>query len=75
MAGEKLTKADFDMCACGDYRKDHRDGTGPCAFNHIPGNVHGHSQCMQFRLFREAADIPLPYETPGRPVPPRGSGP
>lgn len=53
--------SDFDLCHCGDYRKDHKDGTGACVFNHTPGNVHGSAKCMQFRISREAAEIPPPY--------------
>ena len=61
VAAKKWVLQDFDTCACGDYRKDHKDGDGPCAFNHIPGNVHGQSQCFKFRLSKTAVTIPAPY--------------
>ena len=57
----------LDTCKCGDYRRDHKDGHGPCVFNHTRGGPHGDSQCLRFRLSRPAEE--------GRPVPPHGSGP
>lgn len=50
--------ADFDCCVCGDYRKDHKGGTGPCAFNNdykSGGLTHGFKKCLSF-MFAKAAD-------------------
>lgn len=38
----------YDICACGDYRRDHEGGTGPCTFP--ADNVAGHEPCRGFRL-------------------------
>ena len=60
-----------DVCKCGDYRRDHKDGYGPCVFNAYEGGPHGDSRCRKFRLSKtaeEGGDL-------GRPVPPHGSGP
>lgn len=49
--------SDFDVCFCGDYRRDHRDGKGACAFNAYPYNggvTHGFQPCTRFRLVKEA---------------------
>ena len=43
---------DLDACECGDWRRDHIDGTGACKFNKNAANV-GHggpADCMEFRL-------------------------
>lgn len=43
----------FDICECGDYRCQHKDGTGPCNFNKHPNNggiSHGNKACMSFKL-------------------------
>lgn len=44
---------DLDVCFCGDYRRDHKNGTGACAFNAYPmngGASHGFRRCHKFRL-------------------------
>ena len=61
---------DFDICNCGDYRRDHVNGRGHCKLNW----AHSFTvDCIEFRLSkaygsREWADGP-------RPVKPHGSGP
>ena len=56
---EKLRKViltPFDVCACGDYRRDHEEGTGKCQ---LPDTmVHGFKPCLQFRLAGAATEIP-----------------
>lgn len=40
----------FDICYCGDFRKDHKDGTGACIFS-IDSRSDGHSgagRCDRF---------------------------
>lgn len=42
-----------DVCTCGDYRKDHENGTGRCR---MPNDLcHGFVPCEKFTLFRRAA--------------------
>ena len=41
----------LDECDCGDYRRDHIDGTGRCT---MPDNLsHGFKPCLKFRLSRD----------------------
>jgi hypothetical protein len=43
----------MDVCVCGDYRWQHKNGTGPCTFNDDYNNgglTHGFKKCMSFRL-------------------------
>lgn len=39
-----------DQCECGDYRKDHVDGVGPCKYNNPNDLTHGMEDCVAFRL-------------------------
>lgn len=42
------TVSDLDECECGDYRRDHNDGTGRCR---MPDDLtHGNRPCFSFRL-------------------------
>jgi hypothetical protein len=42
---------DLDTCVCGDYRRDHVDGHGPCRFNgRIFDPCHADQDCNSFRL-------------------------
>ena len=41
----------LDVCVCGDYRRQHANGTGRCLLGDLC-TPHG---CGQFRLFRAAA--------------------
>ena len=53
--------SDFDLCECGDYRKDHIDGVGRYR---MPDNLtHGFRACLSFRLARSATAIPAPYSS------------
>lgn len=47
---------DYDECFCGDYRHQHKDGTGPC----LLGKLCIPSPCQEFVLARvsEMADNP-----------------
>jgi len=38
----------LDECECGDYRSQHKDGTGKCCMP--DDNTHGHRPCFSFRL-------------------------
>lgn len=38
----------YDICQCGDYRRDHEGGTGRCTLP--PDQVPGFRPCMRFRL-------------------------
>lgn len=52
---------DLDVCTCGDHRRDHQDGVGPCIFNenHNNGGLsHGYVRCEAFVLFQHAKEIP-----------------
>lgn len=40
----------LDACICGDYRQDHKDGTGPCIHNKPRDLTHGFDDCQSFRL-------------------------
>ena len=53
---------EFDVCECGDYRRDHKNGAGPCVFNGdgwSGGLTHGFTKCAAFRLHRTAPAIAL----------------
>ena len=41
----------LDICHCGDYRSDHKNGTGPCIFS-IGSRGDGHSGAGSCELFR-----------------------
>lgn len=41
----------LDVCVCGDYRRDHKNGTGPCTFG--LDLSHGFTACNEFRLSHE----------------------
>jgi hypothetical protein len=38
----------FDICTCGDYRRDHEGGTGRCTLPADP--VPDYQPCRRFRL-------------------------
>lgn len=38
----------YDICVCGDYRRDHESGTGPSKFPAELSN--GFERCTRFRL-------------------------
>ncbi len=40
----------MDECVCGDYRRDHLDGTGACKHNKPRDLTHGYQDCLSFRL-------------------------
>lgn len=40
----------LDQCECGDYRQDHKNGTGPCTHNKVGDLTHGFKDCQSFRL-------------------------
>ena len=41
----------LDECDCGDYRRDHIDGTERCT---MPNDLsHGFRHCLKFRLSRD----------------------
>lgn len=41
----------LDECRCGDYRRDHKDGVGPCNFNDGGRDLcHGMKDCRAFSL-------------------------
>jgi len=51
-----MVLVDFDTCECGDYRRDHVDGVGPCR---LPNTlVHGYKPCERFRLSEKAMAMP-----------------
>lgn len=51
--GADLTQ--LDVCECGDYRRDHRDGVGPCRFNgQYEYDCHAGKKCLRFRLLHTA---------------------
>lgn len=55
-SAEEIVTDDKDECYCGDYRIQHREGSGPCqicSWNHYPGM----EPCQKFRLSRAAARI------------------
>jgi hypothetical protein len=51
---------ELDECYCGDYRKNHIDGTGRCVVCAI-ADV-GILRCMEFRLFRNYTEFLPRYE-------------
>lgn len=51
---------DFDECECGDYRHQHKDGTGACALNWSKGGPHGPDNCLAFRLVSGRSRCPKP---------------
>lgn len=54
-----LSLSDFDVCYCGDYRRDHKDGKGACSFNSPSGVGHpGGLRCYSFKLAKAAHMIP-----------------
>jgi hypothetical protein len=41
----------LDECECGDYRRNHKDGTGPCTFNRAGFDMlHAFEDCLSFTL-------------------------
>lgn len=47
----EITAHPLDECACGDYRRDHKDGTGACTFNRNRfDECHAFEHCYSFRL-------------------------
>lgn len=47
-----------DVCECGDYRHQHKDGSGVCCFNK-PNGI-GHGLAPNCEKFRPAKLQPLP---------------
>jgi hypothetical protein len=44
----------LDVCQCGDFRREHQDGTGRCR---MPNDAsHGFKTCERFRLHASAAE-------------------
>jgi len=44
----------LDECECGDYRRDHVDGTGRCR---MPDDLcHGFTRCLKFRAILQETD-------------------
>jgi len=44
-----------DECECGDWREDHKSGTGACRYNGRGFDMcHGGMDCMKFRLAARA---------------------
>lgn len=49
----------LDTCECGDYRRDHLDGDGPCNFNDGGRDLcHGFRDCKAFRLSKRYEENP-----------------
>jgi hypothetical protein len=43
-----MSASPYDICTCGDYRRDHEGGTGRCT---LPADaVHGFRACTRFQL-------------------------
>ena len=63
----------LDVCACGDYRRQHASGTGRC----LLGDLCTPYGCRQFRLFRAAAlgNTPASEIASSRSLPDRELGP
>ena len=40
----------YDVCKCGDYRRDHKDSVGPCRHNKLNDLTHGMQDCTKFRF-------------------------
>lgn len=57
-----ISDSPLDTCDCGDYRRDHKGGTGACAFNRERPRYEGDDghmgagACHQFRLCERAID-------------------
>jgi hypothetical protein len=48
MSDVKRLPHQLDVCQCGDYRRDHENGTGRCK---MPDDLtHGFQPCLVFRL-------------------------
>lgn len=47
-----MTEHAEDVCMCGDYRRQHYQGTGRC----LLGSLCRPGYCVKFRLFRSAAE-------------------
>jgi hypothetical protein len=50
---------DLDVCQCGDYRRSHKEGIGPCNLNSLGHGVPGY-QCEKFVLRHLTAPTPQP---------------
>lgn len=44
---------DLDLCMCGDFRSDHRNGKGPCSLNQLGHG--GAPNCNRFRFASAAS--------------------
>lgn len=60
----------LDVCECGDYRHQHKNGKGRC----LLGDLCTPTPCQKFRFFRGPSENEITYG-PGRRVPHHGSGP
>lgn len=49
----------FDICECGDYRREHRGAGGRCIM--ADDLCHGFEPCWAFRLYETATEIPAWY--------------
>jgi len=48
---EQIAPNPLDYCECGDWRKNHKNGTGACCFNGPAFDLnHGGRDCHTFRL-------------------------
>lgn len=46
---------ELDICECGDYRRDHVDGSGRCK---MPDDLtHGFEPCLEFKLGYEYGSV------------------
>lgn len=61
----------YDLCECGDYRHQHVGGIGRCML----GSLCTPTPCEKFRFSRGPSKDDLEKPSPGRLVPPHGSGP
>lgn len=73
-SAEEIVRDDKDECYCGDYRIQHREGSGPCqicSWSHPPGM----EPCQKFRFSRAAARIKASETAPvPAPAEPEGLG-
>jgi hypothetical protein len=47
-------EGELDICKCGDYRRDHKNGVGAC--RQADDITHGFKRCRRFRLSALNAD-------------------
>ena len=61
----------YDVCHCGDFRRSHPNGIGPCGY--CAQSTAPYDSCAYFRFARYGQPIPLRRREDPIPPPPTGA--